>query len=179
MTVRTALVVLALTASLACERREAAPAAKPLPPAVARFVLLAEPAGSTEIVALKRTVKTGDAVVVHGRFQEFNDTLASFRLVDAALPACGEEEGVVDTCSTPWDFCCEPDLADHLVNVELRGDDGAPVAAALRGAGGFDHLEHAIVVGTAEVDGKGNVTIAANGVFLGGGASRAAAPTPR
>lgn len=151
----------------ACEKK--ADGTRPpvaLPPEVSTLVLKSEPQGAIEVDALKKSVKTGDSIVVHGRFQEFNDVLASFKLVDAALPACGETEGVADGCETPWDYCCEADLPAHLVNVELRGADGAPVKAALRGASGFDHLKHAVVVGKAEVDAQGNVTIAATGVFL-------------
>lgn len=156
-----------LPAYTSCEKKAEGPRpSAAVPAAVSALVLKAEPTGAVEVDALKKTVKTGDSIVVHGRFQEFNDVLASFKLVDAALPACGESEGVADSCETPWDYCCEADLPAHLVNVELRGADGAPVTAALRGAGGFDHLKHAVVVGKAEVDAQGNVTIAATGVFL-------------
>lgn len=162
-------VFILLSIVLACSREDAGPtkSTSSVGAAVAPFVLTSKPTGALGVDALRAAVKNGDPVVAHGRLQDFNDSLATFKLVDPALPACGEAEGVTDGCETPWDFCCEPDLADHLVNVELRGKDGVPVAAVLRGTGGFDYLKHAVVVGTAEVDARGNITIVASGVFLG------------
>jgi hypothetical protein len=165
---RTLTLTLVLAFSVACNRDPApasdsnqAPAA-----ALAPFLLTAEPAAAVTVDAAKPGLKAGDAVVLHGRVQDFVEGLGAFTLVDPSLPACGEKSGVADSCETPWDYCCEPDLPSHLVTVELRGADGKVIAASLMGHAGFAHLKHAIVVGTADVDPRGNVTIAASGVYL-------------
>ncbi len=136
--------------------------------AVKPYVLAAEPTNSIEVEAARATAKAGESVVVHGRVQEVVEGRAAFMLVDASMKACNEKAGAADSCTTPWDFCCDDptELAKKLVSVEVRGNTNSPLTASLLGNFGFDHLKHVVVKGKVETDAKGNVTIVADGIYV-------------
>jgi hypothetical protein len=153
---------------LGCSR-DPEPQAKqhPADPAIASIFSKAIPEreAASGVAAARAAAENGDHVVVKGRVRDFITGLAAFELVDAGLPACGEKEGVPDSCRTPWDYCCEaPDvLAKNVILVELR-KDGAPLRNSLADGYGLVRLAPVTVAGTVERDAHGNVTLLATAV---------------
>lgn len=145
----------------------AAPAAVPLPES---FWSPTEPSGAVPVSVVKKSAKTGDEVVLIGRAggekKTFSEGLASFFVVDATIPACGEK-GVPDDCKTPWDYCCEDktELRAAMATVEFR-DGGKVLRSAPRGFHGLDHLKTVVVAGKAERDDAGNLTVVASRIFV-------------
>jgi len=111
-----------------------------------------------------RSLADGAQVVVRGEVQDFVGGLASFKLADHALTNCSEMEGE-DHCKTPWDFCCEDPaaLARGLATVEFR-EGGQPLARAVRGFHGIDHLTDVVVAGVLHVDAQGNLLVVADSI---------------
>ena len=90
--------------------------------------------------------------------------LAAFSIVDPALKACSDNPG--DACKTPWDYCCEPDLAAGTALVKVISDDGKPVKIDARKLLNVKELSTVVVKGRAERDNAGNLTVLATGVFV-------------
>ena len=170
-----ALVVVALMAAvqLGCTKSaETETAQKPID---SRFVLNEEPAGAIGVNELREDAgKTGDVVVVGrigGSHDPWTEGAAAFSLVDASLTPCNEIEG--DACPTPWDYCCEPDLAKSTVLVKLVDESGKVVKQDAPDLTGLKELQTVVVEGQAVRDDAGNVSIAATGVHIRDGANGA------
>ncbi len=121
------------------------------------------PTGSEMFAAGKARAEAqaGKEILVEGRAKEFVNGLAAFTLIDRALKSCREMEG--DTCTTPWDYCCEESdrIAENTITIEVRGEDGRPLRTSLKGFHDLDHLDHVIVRGEVERDASGNVIVIA------------------
>jgi hypothetical protein len=144
-------------------------------PIDSRFVLNEEPAGAIGVKELREDASKTDDVVVVGRIGGSNpwtDGAAAFSIVDPSLTPCNEIEG--DACPTPWDYCCEPDLAKSTVLVKLVDDAGKTVKQDAREVAGLKELQTVVVKGKAIRDDAGNVSIAATGVHIRGAGSGAA-----
>ena len=167
----TILAVLALVL-LGCSKSALDTAQKPID---SKFVLNEEPAGAIGVKELRDDAAKTDDVVVVGRIggsDPWTDGLAAFSIVDASLTPCNEIEG--DACPTPWDYCCEPDLAKSTVLVKLVDDSGKIVKQGARELAGLKELQTVVVKGKAIRDDAGNVSIAATGVHIRGAGSGAA-----
>ena len=175
-TVNAAVLLVALTAAVQLGCSKSAEPETAQKPVDAQFVLNEEPAGAIGVTELREDAgKTGDVVVVGrigGSHDPWTDGAAAFSIVDASLKPCNEIEG--DACPTPWDYCCEADLAEKMVLVKLVDDSGKVVKQDARELAGLKELQTVVVKGNAIRDDAGNVSIAATGVHIRDAASGAA-----
>lgn len=134
----------------------------------AKYVLASEPAGATDVIAARENAEDDAEIVVVGRIggavNPWVDDMAAFTIVDNSLLACSDIEG--DQCPTPWDYCCEADVADGRVMVKFVGDDGRPLATDARQLLGLTELQTVVVQGTAARDEDGNLTILASNLYV-------------
>jgi hypothetical protein len=85
--------------------------------------------------------------------------------VDASLKPCNEIPG--DTCETPWDYCCEADLAKATLFVTILDEKtGKILKQDAREALKLRELQTVVVQGKARRDKNGNVSIAASKIFI-------------
>jgi len=138
----------------------AATASAPAEAVPAGLILASAPGEAKDVNAIKASAKEGDEVVLRGRvggsIHPIVDGRAAFQVVDLSVKSCKEIPG--DTCETPWDYCCEPDVAKSTATVQVVGGDGKPLKTGLKGVGGLAPL--------AEVTVKGKVGKTAEGAPL-------------
>src|SRR5687767_11941810 len=117
-----AFVVMLLAIVLGCTRSQDDAAAE----AGSDFLLTEEPSGAIDVLAARKDAKDQQDVVVVGRIggrpNPWIEGMAAFPIVDRSLKPCSEIEG--DTCATPWDYCCEPQLPQATALVTLVDDAG-------------------------------------------------------
>jgi hypothetical protein len=123
------------------------------------------PAQVVGVSQARNTVPDGEPVVVEGRLKDFVSGKAAFTMVDGAIKSCIE---MADGCATPWDYCCiAPNvLASNTATVQLVGADGKMLDGNLQGVNSIDNLSTVVVTGKAKKDPDGNMTIAADKVYL-------------
>ena len=157
------LTCLAALCACSAETPPAGPPAGTAAPSLQAIVLKADP-GAAEHVKAAKAAGARDKVTVTGRIADVVGGLAVFRLMDVAIPYCGEKNPE-DHCKTPWDYCCESKetiLASSLL-VEVRGDDGKPIATpALPDLRLLDLVK---VRGKMVTDDHGNQALLADGLF--------------
>lgn len=131
-------------------------------------LLKKEPKDAKEVAAIRGKAKHGEEVVVIGRIggrqNPWIKGAAAFSIVDRSLKSCDEIPG--DTCPTPWDYCCEADLAKSTVFVKFVGADGKVVKQDARKLLKVKELQTVVIKGTAQRDKQDNVVILASGLFL-------------
>ena len=127
------------------------------------FRLNDEPVGGVDVLQAKTSASTGEQVVF-GRVSDVVPGFAAWKLTSTSLEYCGESMPE-DGCRTPWDYCClDADaVREQTLLVQLRDDDGAPIAGSL--APDVRPLDLVAVRGTTETDEHGNVTLVASGWF--------------
>lgn len=142
-----------------------APAAKPSPELMP-LVVKADPPPNQVGVAIAKEAPAGDDVVVEGRLKDFIEGKAAFTMVDGSIDSCADMED--DHCPTPWDYCCVPPkkLTANTATVTLVDEAGKVLDGNLQGVNSIDHLTTVVVTGKLQKDEAGNVTIAANQVYL-------------
>lgn len=117
---------------------------------LADVILAQPPPDAKDVNALKASAKEGDEVVLRGRVggsaDPFVNGRAAFQIVDMSVKSCKEIPG--DTCETPWDYCCEPDVAKSSATVQIVDADGKPLKVGLKGVGGLQPLAEVTVKGT-------------------------------
>ncbi len=137
----------------------------PAAAAPATYLLTNEPEGAVEVCAFREEANDGDDVVVVGRIGGDVDPwvadLVAFNIVDTSLKPCLE-----DGCDTPWDYCCEPDLAESRVLVKVVDEEGRILDGGAKGLLGVEELETVVVQGKAKLNNSGNVSLLATGVFV-------------
>ena len=150
-----------------------APATPPAEaPRIPDSVFVAEaPKDAKEVAAVKKSAKKGDTVVVKakvgGRAEPFVKNRAIFMVADRSLKSCDEIPG--DTCSRPWDYCCESPESKkaNMATVQFTGADGKPLKVGAQAAGGLEPLRLVVIEGVvSEVDDKGTFVIDARKVFV-------------
>ena len=116
-------------------------------------------------VAQAREAQPDQEVTVEGRLKDFVSGKAAFTVVDGAIKSCIE---MGDGCETPWDYCCiAPNtLASNSATVKLVDAEGDILDGQLKGVNSIDNLSTVVVTGKVEKDPTGNLTIAANQVYL-------------
>ena len=145
------------------------PAESPrIPPAV--FVTEA-PKDAKDVAALKKSAKRGDTVVmkakIGGRSEPFVKNRAVFMVADRSLRSCDEIPG--DTCSKPWDYCCESPESKkaNMATIQFTGADGKPLKVGAQSAGGLEPLGLVVIEGVvSEIDDKGTFVIDARKMFV-------------
>lgn len=125
------------------------------------------PANQIGVSMARESAEDGQAVTVEGRLQDFVEGRAAFTIVDGSIPPCGED-GMEDLCPTPWDYCCVAParLAANKATVKLVDPEGKLLEGNLQGVNSIDNLSTVVVTGKVEKDESGNLTIAADKVFL-------------
>ncbi len=155
-----------MLAGVGCDRSAKAPASAKEAPSAATVapetelagLLLAEP--PPEAVGpfqARLSAKPGDRVVLMGevggrKVGTFSDKMAIFLLADAdAIANCTRKHG--DSCSTPWDYCCEPKekVTASLAVVQVKSPStGQVLPVPLKGWNGLKELAKVTVVGTVD-----------------------------
>jgi hypothetical protein len=112
----------------------------------------------TRVRDVRRDAKDGAEMVVTGRVKDFVPGRAVFTLIDSELKSCAENEG--DTCTTPWDYCCEEAdvVAKNTITVEIHDSAGRPLRTGFQGFHGLDNLQTVVLRGKIRRDKQGNVT---------------------
>jgi hypothetical protein len=156
-----------LTGCLGTEQSTTVPTGNALPTG-GEYLLTSEPEGALGVREIKQNAQDGDEIVVVGRIggekNPWVEGLAAFNLVETELQPCNEIPG--DNCPTPWDYCCEPDLADYRVLVQVVDQQGKTVPNDARELLGVKELQTLVVRGAAKKDDAGNVTVLAKGIFV-------------
>jgi len=133
------------------------------------LVLTAEPADAKDIVAALAEAKDGDTVTVRGRVggskKPFVETRAVMGLVDMSRKYCGQG-GTGDSCTEPWDYCCERELGKYMVSVQVNGADGKMLHKGLKGVGKVKELSEVVVKGVLKIDAGGAKIIHATGFYV-------------
>jgi hypothetical protein len=164
----TLIVLVALAAG--CNRSSTEPAAGGADATAARtspYVADTKPAGAIAVGEARQTVQDDQTVtllgVIGGSTEPFVDGLAAFTIVDTKVPYCAPEEG----CPTPWDYCCQTDaVKQNIATVKVVDSEGKPVSGDARQLLSVRELSTVVVVGKAERDDQGNLTVAASQVFV-------------
>lgn len=137
------------------------------------WLLTSAPEGAVGVGEAKKTAAEGDEIVVRGRIGGRMDPMspesAVLVIMDPDVPSCAEMEG--DTCSTPWDYCCETQesITANNATVQLVGADGAPLALDLS-EHGLKPLDEVVVVGTvAPRPNEQTLIVKATGLYRAGG----------
>src|SRR5262245_27293657 len=132
-----------------------------------KYLLAAEPTGIQGVVEVREKAKDGDSVVVVGRIggdtQPFSKGLAAFNIVDSQFKPCNEIEG--DECKTPWDYCCEPDLAKKKILVKFTDAQGQALRFDAEKGLDLQPLQTVVVKGTMHKR-DGALAIVASGIFV-------------
>jgi hypothetical protein len=147
------------------------PGASSAPSAVpdARYVLSEEPAEAKTVIEARKDAKDGDDVTITGRIGGDVDPWvkgrAAFLIVDPSLVPCSERAG--DSCTTPWDYCCDTDrLAESKATIKFVDEGGQALATDARQLLGVKELERVTIRGKAKRDEAGNLTVLARGIYV-------------
>jgi hypothetical protein len=132
------------------------------------YLLEEEPKDAADVIATRKDSKDQQDVVVVGRIggrvNPWAKGMAAFSIVDRTLRPCNEIEG--DTCKTPWDYCCEPNLSKATVLVMVTSKDGKVVMKDARQLLGVKELDTVTLVGKAKRDKAGNLSILVSKVYI-------------
>jgi hypothetical protein len=146
--------------------------AKPNPPSasagpIPNVLLSQEPAGAVEVLDARDEAKDGEPIVLVGRLggglKPWIDGRAAFLLVDTRiLPSC-DEDG--HQCEAGCPDCAKEMLAASTM-VKFLGSDGKVLAVDARDLLKAKEESTVVVRGIASRDPTGNLSIAAEGVFV-------------
>lgn len=169
--IRTQLFVVAglVACVLGCGTNSAPPAAAKPSVEAEKYLLSEEPADAQSVIAAKESAKDGEDVTLVGRIggseSPFVSGRAAFTLVDTTLVPCSEREG--DSCTTPWDYCCDTDqLPKATAVVKLVDDQGQTIAMDGKKDLGLKELQTIVVRGKAKRDEAGNLTVISPAIFV-------------
>ncbi|QDS88256.1 hypothetical protein EC9_24460 [Rosistilla ulvae] len=161
--------VVALAVVVGCGEAPTAegPDAAEVAAASALYVAEAEPEGAVGVGEARESVESEQAVTLVGTIggsrKPFVEGMAAFTIVDPKVPFCSADEG----CPTPWDYCCtQPQVKENIATVKVVDADGGPVSYDARKLLNVKELSTVVVQGTAKRDDQGNLTVAANKVFV-------------
>jgi len=132
------------------------------------YLLEQEPDGAQEVTAVRNEAEDQQDVVVVGRIggreNPWVQNSAAFSIVDRSLKACNEIHG--DGCTTPWDYCCEPNLPKSTLLVMIHDKEGKLVKNDARSLLGVKELDTVVVQGKAKRDEAGNVTLLTTKIYV-------------
>jgi hypothetical protein len=142
-----------------------------MPPSEAgkKLLLSDAPKSLQEVIQARETAKDGQDVVVVGRIggdvNPWVEGRAAFTIVDPSLVPCNEKPG--DSCTTPWDYCCDTDrLPKSKATVKFVDEQGKTLTTDARKLLGLKELQTVVVRGKAKRDDAGNLTVVASGLFV-------------
>ena len=161
-----ALVALALAAA-GCQSKDSSSPTAGSSQSDSAFLAESEPAGAMPVGEARAKSEDGQEItlvgLIGGSSKPFVEGLAAFTIVDPKVPYCAADEG----CPTPWDYCCQTDaVKDNIATIKLVDESGKPIASSARDLLKVKELSTVVVKGKAKRDEQGNLTIAANQVFV-------------
>src|SRR6056297_2394805 len=126
-----------------------------------------EPEGAIPVGQARQGVKDQQPITVVGLIggstAPFVDGLAAFTIFRPKVPHLPAGEG----CPTPWDYCCRQDeVKQNIATVKLVDANGQPVNQDARALLGVQELSTVVVEGQAQRDEAGNLSVAAERVFV-------------
>ncbi|MEZ6092147.1 MAG: hypothetical protein R3C05_29915 [Pirellulaceae bacterium] len=132
-----------------------------------RYAATTEPADAVPVGDARINSEDGQDItlvgVIGGSSKPFVEGLAAFTVVDPKVPSCAAEEG----CPTPWDYCCTQDqVKENVATIKIVDDSGEPISKDAREFLNIKELSTVVVTGKAKRDDQGNLTVAANKVFV-------------
>ena len=135
--------------------------------ASAAFLVNEEPADALGVGDARESVEDGQEVslvgVIGGSRAPFVEGAAAFTIVDPKVPYCADEEG----CPTPWDYCCtQNQVKENIASVKFVDESGSLVESSAKDLLGVKELSTVVVSGIASRDEQGNLSLAANKVFV-------------
>ena len=154
-----AMLLCGISTTTGCGQGEAAS------PSAGDSVLLSAPLEDAKGVAtVLQESESGDVVSIVGRIggsaEPFVNGVAAFTIVEPTLP-------YEETCTTPWDYCCQTDkLKDNTAFIKIVDAQGQPLAANARELLGVKELTTVMVSGKANRDKQGNLTVLAEKVHV-------------
>jgi hypothetical protein len=132
------------------------------------YLLEEEPEDAADVITTRKDSKDQQEIVVVGRIggrvNPWVKGMAAFSIVDRTLTPCNEIEG--DTCKTPWDYCCEPNLSKATLLVMVTDKNGKVVKKDARDLLGVRELDTVTLVGKVKRDKTGNVSILASKLYV-------------
>ena len=133
-----------------------------------KYLLTEEPPDAKGVREVRSGAADGEEIVVVGRIggevTPWVEGLAAFSIVDTSLKPCSEMEN--DSCPTPWDYCCEPDLLEARTLVKLGDAEGKVAPGSAKDLLNLKELQTVVVQGTAKRDEAGNLTLLAKGIYV-------------
>lgn len=169
MRTRIGMLVIGLSTIVGCGTSPAPPNAATSQPSEQgrRFLTAVEPDSAIAVGEARQTLQSGEDVtlvgLIGGTREPFVDGLAAFTVVDESVPYCAPEEG----CPTPWDYCCQQhQVKDNIATVKMVDYAGNPIAGDARELLGVNELSTVVIQGTCTRDDNGNLTVAADKVFV-------------
>ena len=161
-----ALVALALV-SAGCQSKDGSVPNAGASRSSSAFLADSEPSGAMPVGEARAKSEDGQEVtlvgLIGGSSKPFVEGLAAFTIVDPKVPYCADDEG----CPTPWDYCCQTEaVKENIATIKLVDETGKPVASSARDLLKVKELSTVVVKGKAKRDEQGNLTIAANQVFV-------------
>ncbi len=171
MRILSCIALVALTMiSMGCDAKVASKTASNSMQSSSTYLVQSEPVGAVPVGEARDKTEDGQEVtlvgIIGGSSKPFVDGLAAFTIVDPKVPYCAANEG----CPTPWDYCCQTDaVKDNIATVKIVDDTGKPVGQSARDLLNVNELATVVVKGKAKRDDQGNLTVAANQVFVRAG----------
>ena len=130
-----------------------------------------EPVDAKCVAEVKKNAKKGDTVVIKakigGRSEPFVKNRAIVVIADRCMKSCDQIPG--DTCTKPWDYCCEPpeSLKANTMTVQFVDDAGKVLKTGAQGVHGLEPLALVVFEGTVtEKDDKGTLVVRVTRAFV-------------
>ena len=125
------------------------------------FIVNAAPLNPQNVHEVLANANDGEEVVaigrVGGRVNPWVKGLAVFNFVDVSKLACNEN--CQESCPTPWDFCCVPDLKENRILVQVPDASGDPIAEDAKSMLGLLELDTLVISAKVSKDDNGNVIL--------------------
>lgn len=132
------------------------------------YLLKKEPKNSRQVNAIRDKAKDGEDVFVTGRIggQEnpWIKDVAAFSIVDTSLKSCDQNPG--ESCPTPWDYCCEADVAKSTLLVKFTDESGKLVKRDARELLGVKELQTVVVKGKVKRDKDNSLSLMASKIYV-------------
>lgn len=156
-----------------CSEKETAPSSEATGSgAIGEFILTEAPDEALDISELRTSAQPGDEVAFTGNIIGSDQVFIENRSVMIVgdpnkLTSCNLRPG--DSCSTPWDVCCDDRelIKASIVTVQFVDEDGKPFREGLKGLGGMKELSAVTVTGeVSEGSNAENMVVNATGIFV-------------
>jgi hypothetical protein len=135
----------------------------------ARYLMKERPADAKDVAEVVKSANHNDEVTLVGRIggstNPWVEDLAAFDIVDPHLTPCNERPG--DTCTTPWDYCCDlNELKTSTAMVKVVDADGQPVAQDARKLFGVKELQTVVAHGKVQKNDDGRFVVLADRIYI-------------